>query len=266
MSGMIIKAGEARVLSRGLRSLDLRDIARQAESMLDRARAEAATIRETARREAEAERELIRQTAHRRGHEEGLAQGREAGKAEALAEARQQFAEQQAALAAELRAILAGFGEQRERMYIAARRDVIVLAIAVARRLAGRLASWEAAANAAAAQACREALDLIGSATEATIRVHPADWQTVSMLARELGEQMRIAGAVRVVEDESVGRGGVVIGTADCVVDGRAAARVERIADELVSDWRDRAAVLGLEGEKPASDAAEESKPGEASS
>mgnify|MGYP000567453488 CR=1 FL=1 len=265
MSGVIIKAGEARVLSRGLRSLDLRDIARQAEGLLDRARAEAAAIREAAGREAEAERELIRQTAHRRGYEEGLAQGREAGTAQALAEARQQFAEQQASLAAQLRAMLAGFGEQRERMYIAARRDVIVLAIAVARRLAGHLASWEAAANAAAAQACREALDLIGSATEATIRVHPADWQTVSMLSRELGEQMQIPGAVRVVEDETVGRGGVVVGTADSVVDGRAAARVERIADELVTDWRNRAAFLGLGEVERGPIGAEENKPEEPS-
>lgn len=247
MSGVIIKAGEARLLSHGLRSLDLRDIAKQAEAMLDRARVEAAAIIETARREAEAERELVRQTAHRRGHEEGLAQGRQAGEAQALAEAREQFAEQQAGPVAELQMLLATFGEQRERMYLAARRDVIVLAMAIARRVVGGLADLDGTSNAAAVQACAEALELLGGVTEATILVHPADWQAVSTFAGQLGEQMQITGAVQVLKDETVGRAGVIVRTADCVIDGRAAARVERIADELITDWRGRTALLSLD-------------------
>jgi len=51
---------------------------------------------------------------------------------------------------------------------------------------------------------------------------------------------------VRLVEDATVARGGAVVSTADCEVDATAQSRIERIADELLATWRERAAALGI--------------------
>ena len=244
MSGVVIKAGDTRVGSRGLYSLDLRDIAGQADAMLSEARSEGARIVAETRQRVEAERETVRRAAYREGYEQGLARGAEAGRAAALEEARQRLGREQASLVSALQSLAEAFRAQREKLYLAARRDVVVLAIAIARRIAGNL---DGMAGEAAAEACREALELIGGATEAVVRAHPDDRQALETLAQSLSKAMQSPGHLRLVEDASVGRGGVVVETGDCTVDARAAARVERIANELVADWRERTKALALE-------------------
>ncbi|MBN2563519.1 MAG: hypothetical protein JXQ75_21580 [Phycisphaerae bacterium] len=246
MSSVVIKAGEARMLSRGAYGFDLRDIAREAEGMLAAARAEAEGIVGQARRQAEAEREAVRQAAHRGGYEQGIAEGREAGRAAALVEVREQFAKDQGSLVSALKSLLDGFSGQREQLYLAARRDVVVLAIAIARRISKRLDVMDDVASGAAAAACQEALGLLAEATEAAVRAHPDDCQAVESLAGSLGGSLLSSRHIRVVRDATVGRGGVVVETADSTVDARVASRVDRIADELVTDWRDRLKALSI--------------------
>jgi flagellar assembly protein FliH len=243
MSGTVIKAGDARALTRGLYSLDLRDIAGKAEAMLSTARSEAARLVEEARRQALAEREGIRQSAQRKGYAEGGA----AGRAAALEEARKRFAEEQTALTVALGDLLGAFGARREELYLAARRDVVVLAMAIAQRIVSRLAGMADAAPEMAAEACRQALELVGEATEAVIRVHPDDRRALEQIAEGLSRAVQSSRHLRLVEDPSVGRGGVVVETADCAVDAQAASRVDRIADELVTDWRQRMKALAIE-------------------
>ena len=132
-------------------------------------------------------------------------------------------------------------------MYLAARRDVVVLAMAIAQRIVSRLAGLADAAPEMAAEACRQALELVGEATEAVIRVHPDDRRALEQIAEGLSRAVQSSRHLRLVEDPSVGRGGVVVETADCAVDAQAASRVERIADELVTDWRQRMKALAIE-------------------
>jgi flagellar assembly protein FliH len=247
MSGAVIKADQARFVSRGMYSLDLRDISRQATDMIAAARVEAERIVVEARVQAESVRESIRSRAHREGYEQGLAEGSEKGHAEALAQAREKFAEDQASLIMALRGMLDAFNAQREKLYLAARRDVVVLAVAAARRVVARLPDLDETAGHAAVQACEEALDLVRGETEVVVRTHPDDWAAVDHLAEEIKRSMQGSRNMRVVEDASIGRGGVVLQGADCEIDATAASRVDRIADELVADWRKRLKELSLE-------------------
>ena len=248
MSGVVLKAGDSRAMTRGLCSLDLRDFARSAEDMVAAARAEAQRIVQEARLRAESERAAVRQQAHRQGYEGGMTEGRAAGEAAALAEARERFAKEQQALLAALRDLLERFQAQREQLYLAARRDVVVLAVAVARRIVSGLDAMGEAAPEAALAAAQEAMDLVGKATEALIRVHPADRQALEKLAKDVQNDLQSSRHVRLVEDAAVGRGGVIVETAEGSVDARAMSRVERIADELVTDWRQRVQTLRLAG------------------
>jgi flagellar assembly protein FliH len=242
MSGMVLKAGDVRPMTRGMRGLDLRDFAKTAEEVLAAARVQAERIIIEARLRAESERQAIRQQAHDEGHQAGVAEGQAA----ALAEARERFAAEQQALSSVLKDLLGKFQAQREQMYLAARRDVIVLAATIAGRVVGRLSEDNEIAPEAAITAAQEAVELVGKATEVTIRVHPADRQALEQLAKEVQDAAVSSRHIRLVDDPAVGRGGVIVETSDCTVDAQTESRVQRIADELVTNWRPRAKVLGL--------------------
>ncbi len=259
MRGLVIKPGDSPSLARGAIGLDLRDVARQADAILAAARAEAQRIATQARVAIAADRERSRQTAHEEGFARGRGEGFEAGRQAAVDEARAAFAADHGALSDALLKLLQDFGERREALYAAARRDVVVLAVVIASRVCGKLADRADAAPEMALQAADEALKLLRGATQPIIRVHPADAAALDQLAERLSAAGlgRSASAesshVRIVEDSSVPRGGVLLTTADpsagaeCRIDASITTRIERIADELVSHWRERAAELSLE-------------------
>lgn len=247
MSRVILKAGDVGRVTRSLRSLDLRDIGGQADAMLAAARVEAERIVREARGQAEAGRAAVRQAAHDEGRAEGRAEGRSAGYEAALAEAREQFATEQSALQSALSKLLSDLGERREQLYASARRDVVVLAIVIASRIVRRFASSETLAPEAATEACEEALGLLQAASEVVVRTHPDDAASIERLSEQIAEQARASRHVRIVEDETVGRGGVHVAASDTAIDATIGSRIERIADELVSDWRSRVKALGME-------------------
>lgn len=246
MSAVVIKAGASRLIGRGLYSLDLRDIAGKAEEMLTSAREEAVRTASEARQQARLEAESLRQEARRSGYQEGFMEGRAAGAEQGLEEARRRLAEEQALLVTTLRTLMETFSEQREKLYLAARRDVVVLAIEIARRLADRIPELPGAATRAAESVCAEALELLSGTTEVVIQTNPADRAALEHLAESLHATLSSSRHLRVVPDETVKRGGVVVRTADSLIDGRLRERLERIADELVTDWRQRMKELAL--------------------
>ncbi|HKQ48352.1 MAG TPA: FliH/SctL family protein [Phycisphaerae bacterium] len=240
MSRAVIKGGAGPILSRGYCSLDLRDISAQAGSIVEDARREAARIIAEARAQAAALRELSVAAGHEEGLQEGLAKGQESGHAAALAEARERFAAEQASLVSTLSELTQQFTAKRERLYLEARQDVAVLAIAIASRICNKLAGAEELAVASAAQACQDALGMLSEATQVVVRAHPADAAAIERFCDEWSRTVKTARNVRIVEDPAVGRGGVVVESSESVVDATITSRVERIADELVAGWRER--------------------------
>lgn len=240
MSRAIIKSGSERFISLGSSGLELRDIAAKADNVLAAARDEAARILASARSESE----KLHEAARRQGLEEGKSSGRtlgqEEGRQEALEEARGRLKSDEAALLSAMKETVRSFSADRERMLSAARRDAVVLAVAIAGRICHKLSQIDEAAIEMAREACTEALQLISESTEAVIRVHPLDASSISELTAELADSIRSARGVRLAADESVGRGGVVVATSNSVVDASVAGRIERIADELISGWRGR--------------------------
>lgn len=259
MGRTVIKAG-ARVEApaRGMYSVDLRDIAMEASEALAAAKEEAAETVRNAVRQAEADRKAAREQGFEEGRRAGFDAGRKAGYEAALAEARTRFASEQEELVGQMSAMLRGFGERREQLYLAARRDVVVLAIAIASRVAEKLAETAEQASAMAVQATEEALDLIGMATEVSVRVHPAAWESVKRFAglsdetaggsvgglRAVTDALTRSRHISIMEDATIEPGGAVVETAECEVDARLRERVERVADELVAGWRRRIAEL----------------------
>ncbi len=247
MSSVIIKNGHALRPSGGPCALDLRDIARQAELMLAAAHSQAEKFVSDTRARATKQAEAIRQAAYNTGRAEGLAEGRTVGRRTALAEARREFAESQVSLVSTLTKLLAEFNERREHLYAAARRDVVLLAVTIAGRITEKLSCMADVAPDAAAQACEEALSMLCEATEVVIHTHPDDAAAIEDLEQQLARTMNSSPHMRIVEDVEVGRGGVKVQTADATIDATISTRIERVADELMNDWRRRLKELPIQ-------------------
>lgn len=252
MPKVVIKAGEATPIPQGGLRLELRDVSEKVEKTLHDARREAEVILQSARNKAHAERTMLNDKARREGHEAGIALGRKQGYEQALSEAREKFAADQGKLIAALTAMAAEFNRRREEFYVAAKQDAVLLGIEIARRLAGRLGEIGDPSE-GAQEAARAALELVGKATEVMICVHPEDRAALDCLvkASALGAPAMDAALsrtrhIQLIEDGSIQRGGVVVKTADCELDATVGGRLDRIADELLAQWRERRAALGI--------------------
>src|SRR5262249_11036348 len=146
----LIKSAQAARLAPVLAPLELRDVQREADEMIESARRKAAeTIRaadETAARtlqqsatEAAAKAEQVLREARERGLEEGREEGRRQVIEQSLSEARERFATQAASAVKMLDELAADWQSRRRMLFVDAREDVTALAIAIVRRIAPRL-------------------------------------------------------------------------------------------------------------------------------
>jgi len=252
MARVVIKAGESSAIPQGGLRLELRDVSQKVETTLHTARKEAEVILQSAKSKAQAERTAMLEKARREGHEAGIALGRKQGYEQALAEAREKFAADQAHLIAALTGMAAEFTRRREEFYVSAKQDAVLLGIEIARRLVGKAADIGDPAE-GATEAARAALELVGKATEVMIRVNPLDRAALAAMADASaigapGLQSALTGSqhIRLVDDPSIERGGVMVSTPDSELDATVGGRLDRIADELMAQWRERRKALGI--------------------
>lgn len=257
MPNGIIKVGDTGATLRGMYALDLRDISAEAAAALEVAKSEAANILEKARTSAAAERGSAREAGHDEGYQAGLREGRDAGREEGLRESRERFARDQATVMTALAEVIDGFRDRRERLFLAARRDVVVLAITIAQRIVSGLSREPEGSAGIACDACARALSLIGEATSVDVRLNPDDLAALRRLVDGPGAseddspsnaaRMLLATEhVRFIADEAVAPGGAVVRSADCEVNAEVSDRVERVGNELIADWQERQRELGL--------------------
>lgn len=252
MGRVVIKAGETDAIPQGGLRLELRDVSQKVEKTLHDARREAEVILQSARNKAHAERTMLNDKARREGHDAGIALGRKQGYEQALAEAREKFTADQGKLAAALTNMAAEFTRRREEFYVAAKQDAVLLGIEIARRLVGRISEIGDPGE-GAQEAARAALELVGKATEVVILVNPDDRAALARLvdatavgAPALDAALNGTRHIQLVEDASIECGGVVVRTADCEMDATVGGRLDRIADELMTQWRQRRSELGM--------------------
>lgn len=245
MSRSVIKRGETKSLAKGAFRLDLRDVSTHVEAAAAAARVEADRLLSDARAQARREVDRIREDARREGFADGLAAGHEEGRRQALDEARRKLATDQRMLIDTMNAIIRQFRERRDQLLLAARRDALALAIAIARRITDKVSQDSEMAPATAVDACREALGLIGRASEVRVRVHPEDLAALKQFLTR-ADLSAFGGDIDVIADDEIARGGAVAQTNDCRIDAAVSQRVERIADALLADWRERGEALGV--------------------
>ena len=216
--------------------MNLGDVRREADEIIETARKDAERIVAEARAEAQV---LVDGAAERghaegftKGEHEGRANGQESGKAEGFAAAEQAHSPRLAEVAegweASLQAFLAGRDQLREE----ARRDLLRLSIAIAERVLGRLPQHDPSVVTAQVEA---AVEMLSGATRLQIRVHPDDRTIIeSHFARTQGMIGAAADHDVIMEDDpEIVRGGCMVSAGDGEVDARLDAQMSRIVQGL---------------------------------
>ncbi|MCH8153361.1 MAG: hypothetical protein IH830_13425 [Planctomycetes bacterium] len=220
----LIKNTEAAGLVRQGAVLDLGDLNRQAERVLEQARAEAQRIVEQSRAEAQ---ELVAQAVqrgHAEGKEQGLAEGREQGREEAVG----QFKIQIGDLITSWTEAAQRWESDRNAMLDAAREDVLEFALAMGTKITHR--TIEADPTVVTDQLA-EALALLAEPTAVTVSINPEDRPMVESVLPDMLQRLSRCAHIDVREEETVSRGGCIVATGK----GRIDATIERQIDRIVA-------------------------------
>lgn len=139
---------------------------------------------------------------------QGKVEGLEEGRREAVARIDAELATLQAELARALRHI----GELEASLTARLQSTMLELALSAAERIARERIGAD---DPVAARALREALDALPTIDGVVARVHPADIAAIqSELSAEIDRQ-----SLRLVPDESIERGGCLVGSASGIID-----------------------------------------------
>jgi flagellar assembly protein FliH len=184
--------------------LDLGDLQRQGEVLVERARARAAHIVG----QAEAERERLIADATAVGHAQGLAAGRAegeaAGRAEGHAGALAEHGATLAAIEAAWTGALEVFVGQRERLLDDARREIVMLAALLASRVVKRSVELDPSVVVGQMEAV---LGLVMRPSRVVLCVHPADRAVVERAMPGLVARFGTVTHAALEEDEGLSRG-----------------------------------------------------------
>lgn len=214
-------------------SFSLRDVERAARQMLIDARTQADQVLGQARVDAERIRSAARDDGiaqgRLEGRRQGIEEGRTLGRQEALEQHRAELADLSRTLAETLRQVESA----RLAMLAEAQRDVVRLALAIARRVTRRRGeSDDDVLRANASDAVRLAI----ARTDLRIAVHPSQLELMRRTLAELQVELPRLRHADIVADETVVPGGCRVHTAGGLIDADLDAQVQRIADELLAD------------------------------
>ncbi len=211
---------------------DLGDLKRQAEESLAQARLEAQRIIERSRVEGQAGvDEAVRDgydQGRQKGYAAGRAEGRDEGRAEVLSELSRQIGE----LLASWTKALETWESQRASMLLAAREDILKLALAMGEKITHRVIDTEPAA---VVDQVAAALALLAKPTAVTISINPADRSIVQSVLGDLVESINLCTHIDLSDDPEVSRGGCVVATDRGHIDATIDRQIQRITDTLLA-------------------------------
>lgn len=240
----LVKNAHARDLLKNAVVLDLGDIRKQAETILQEARNAAERIIIDAHEEAARLTEGASQRGHEDGHARGLteghAEGVDTGQREGEAAAREQLAEQLKTIEQAWVAALEDWNARRAAQLEEGRRDLLRFSLAIAERIVGRMPQHDATR---VRDQVSEAIDLLIDRTKLTVRVHPRDSSMVKSHLPGILSQLGAGSDATLKADPSVTRGGCIVSTPDGEVDGQLETQLERIVEGVLPELNDHEAL-----------------------
>lgn len=228
----LIRQANSSAATRDAIVLDLGDVMRQGEAMRAAAKESAARIVEDAKRERDRLLAAAAEQGHREGMERGTAEGRRAGEELGRRDALAEFKERLNTLDTAWSAAAVRFEQDRERMLLEARQDVLRLAIRLGELVTRRAIEVrpETVVDQLAA-----VLDQIARPSRLAIRMHPQDRKLVEKALPGLSQAAAKASHIELNEDATLERGSVIAATdSGGEIDASIQTQLERIAQALV--------------------------------
>ncbi|MFP4168269.1 MAG: FliH/SctL family protein [Desulfonatronovibrionaceae bacterium] len=209
----------------GLQSRDLQDMEHSEDSHWLDERSQSEFIQRVKEKARDAAREVIasamkeREEIKARAYEEGLAAGREEARAEREKESKE--------LADKIGRALADISGEQQRICAAYRQDLVLLLRAAVDKVLG----WqmEEAREKILFALFDEAVSLLESGREITVRVCEEDKEIVAKGVERLRESRPSLGSVQVVASQELKKGGVVVEDESGMVDNSLDARLEAV-------------------------------------
>ncbi len=227
----LIKKTTAGSLHKGASVFNLGDLTRESKHVLREAKERAQQIMQQAEQEAAT---LVASATDRgfaEGKDRGLAQGREEGRKAGRAEAIGEFTPQLADLQVAFTAAFEQWEADRNSMLLAAREDVLRLALAVAEKVTHRIIQTD---STVIGDQLAEALALLVAPRAVTVAVAPQDRALVESMLPELIDKINTCTHAAIRDDPSVTRGGCVISTGAGRIDATIERQIQRIVDTLL--------------------------------
>lgn len=216
-------------------ALELENVRSEAEALLAAAREEANSIVASARTEAASEqaaiRERARSEAFEQGLEQGRAQGREEGHAQAFEESIEPYHELLGKLAPAWLEQFEHFGQERERLFEQARRELLGFSVELAGRIVRRTIQHDPSV---CQDQVAETLKLLGQPTRMQLSINPADRELIDQALPGLLAAAGGTPDLDVIENPSIGRGGCVLSTPQGTIDSTIEVQLDRIMQSLL--------------------------------
>ena len=227
----LIKHAQSDALVRDAIVLDLAQLGRQAEELIAHAKSRAGAVVEDAQRERRRLLSDAREVGRAEGFAEGMVKGLEEGRAKGVEEAREAHGATLTELARAWTDALDRFERERDDMLLKARTDVLALALAMGRRVTGRIVETDPGV---VAEQIERILRLVANPTRLTLRVHPEDLQRANEELPALCARFTQATQAQLVPDETVSRGSCVARSDRGEIDASIETQLERIIDALL--------------------------------
>ena len=234
----LIKNTTAGPLPKGTSVFNLGDLARESKHVLQEAKLQAKQIMRRAEEEAAKLVDSATDRGFAEGKDQGLAQGREEGRQAGRAEAIAEFTPQLTDLQVAFNAALAHWETDRNSMLLAAREDVLRLALAVAEKVTYRLIQTD---STVIGDQPAGALSLAVSPRAVTVAVAPQDRALVEAMLPDLIDKISTCTHAAIRDDPSVTPGGCVISTGAGRIDATIERQIQRIVDTLLPQSVDAA-------------------------
>lgn len=207
--------------------LNLRDFQSEAQSMVDRARAQAEQILRAARERAEA----LQAEAHEQAHADGWREGYEAGTESGRCQALEHHGRDLSSAIASFNRLSESIESTRAQVESAALSDVVKLSLAIAQRICRRIGLIDAEML---RENLRDALKLVVRGQQVHVAIHPAQRKLLEAVLPQLGREFPSARGCEIVEDDSISPGGCRIITRDGQIDATLETQLDRLAAVLL--------------------------------
>jgi flagellar assembly protein FliH len=201
----LIKADDAK-LAQDVVVLDLADLERQSQHILERAHERA-----------------------REAYQKGYAEGRAAGCEDAMRQAAESLERLQSAWLEALH----DFEQQRQSLIAEAQQSLVQLAIALARRIVHRLPRMD---STVVTEQVAEALRHVLHERNPTVHLHPADRPIVERCLPRLAVALGGSWEIRLEEDPAIEPGGCIVTAGSARIDATLDTQVRRMAELLLPE------------------------------